>query len=754
MAFADTAELATRLSLDDKDFQAGMARANRSLSRFESNIGKVGKGTSQIGRGLARVGAIGAIAVGTALAYTAKQAIDFQDAFQGVVKTVSQADLAKAGLTFDDLAKSFRRMATEIPIAATQLAAIGEAAGALGVPAAQIETFTKTVALLSVTTNLTADAAAEDLGKITTILGLTGKGITDFADTLVNLGNQGASTESDIIEVTKRFAAMGKQAGLTTNQILALSSAATSLGAEPEAAGSALSRIFGNMSTEIANGTKKGQEFAKITGKSLKELRKEVNKGQGLQILLDTLKGLKGLSRTESASVLKALGITNVRDRNAILLMAQNLGFVTDQINIANTSAGALGKEATKRFETVASSIQLLKNNFTEAAITVGEGFAPALGRAAKKLTEFLKREDVKTELKTLGEDIGKFIDKIDWNQILDGAKSLVGVLKGAGDAALTLLGIISKLPKEVLAVGGGALVLNKLSGGLLGAGAGNIIGGIVGPLARNLAASIPVFGKNFVQPVFVTNMGVGGIGGGGVPGAAGKGLGLVSKVALVGEAIGLTAAVVATQQEISAASTAQATAIQTQTRDFLAAQPDLQALNTALAGVDKGIADLTSNPLHVLVQGEALDRLRQMREDIQRQIENQPGASQKGGAGKQADDLVTGIAGVSTNVEDVKGSIGTMQGKLLDDSVVARTAQVGATNMGATKTATAALTAGAVVAGAIASKDLSTNVTTNVVVNVTASDVTKQVYIQEQYGPGNGSAGGGPTGTGSMVHD
>lgn len=530
MGLAENAELAVILSLRD-GLSGPLGRANTAVNRFGGSASRVGRGVGQLGAGLARVGAIGATVAAGGLIGAAKAAIDFEDAFAGVRKTVNATDAE-----LDAIARQFRDMATTIPVAATELAAIGEVAGALGIGAKDVAAFTEVVAKLGVTTDLTTDAAAEALGKVGTILGLTSGDFEHFGDVLVNLGNQGASTESEIIEVTKRFAAAGKQAGLTTEQILALSSAATSLGAEPEAAGSALSRIFSNIATNIALADEKGKAFAKVTGRSLTDLQQSIKRGDALPVLLDFLKGLSGLDRLEAAKALKAAGITNVRDRDAILKMAQNLGFVNQQLEIANDSVGALGTEAQKRFDTVASKIQLFRNNVTEAAITVGEGFAPAIGRAAEKLSAFLKSPEGARDLKRLGEDIGKFIDDIDWAQVVDGAKTMVDILKAAATAGMTLLSIISKLPKEFLAIAVGGLAVNKLSGGLIGAGLGNILGGLGGTVIRAGGSRIPGIGAAFAQPVFVTNWPPGlGIGGG-IGGAAG----VAGRVGPVGGALAI----------------------------------------------------------------------------------------------------------------------------------------------------------------------------------------------------------------------
>jgi hypothetical protein len=97
-----------------------------------------------------------------------------------------------------------------------------------------------------------------------------------------------------------------------------------------------------------------------------------------------------------------------------------------------------------------------------------------------------------------------------------------------------------------------------------------------------------------------------GGAAGGGL-GKAGFGLSVAADVL----------AVVGVQQAVSAGNSELAGAIHDQTKDFLAGQPDKSALLNSLAAVDQGIADLQSNPLNVLVQGDALDQLKQMRSEI-----------------------------------------------------------------------------------------------------------------------------------------
>ncbi len=67
---------------------------------------------------------------------------------------------------FADLEKDIRQLARTIPISATELARLGETAGALGVHVEDIDEFVEVTAKLGITTNLTADQAADAFGRI------------------------------------------------------------------------------------------------------------------------------------------------------------------------------------------------------------------------------------------------------------------------------------------------------------------------------------------------------------------------------------------------------------------------------------------------------------------------------------------------------------------------------------------------------------------------------------------------------------
>jgi TP901 family phage tail tape measure protein len=575
----------------------------RGVNRELGQLTKAGsKAAGNLSRNLQRGAVIaGGAAVG-AIGYAVKAAMDWESAFAGVKKTVDEVDLKKAGMSFESLAADFRKMSTVMPIAAVDIAAIGEEAGALGVKAHDITAFTKTVALLSVTTNLSSEVAAAEMGKLGTILGLTGKQYEEFGDTLVNLGNQGASTESEIVDVTKRWAGQGKQAGLTTNQILALASTITSLGAEPEAGGSSLSRIFSNMGTNIALADKKGQAFAKVTagvfddiekldkaGKGshalgifdkqgdaeLDRLQKSVNAGGALPEFLKFLTELGKLDRLDAAKALKGAGITSVRDRNAILLMAQNVGEVTRQLAIAEKSAGALGAEAAKRFETTASKVQTLRNNIHDAAITIGTELLPLVGELAGEATTWIQGHQ--PEIKQFGKDLAVGIrDAVTWAQKLDW-NSIAAALQAGAAGAKAIAAVFMALPPDVKAILAGGFAVNKLTGGLMTD---------LGKIAFDVFAGR---GSSPANPLWVQSIGgagAAGAAGGAAVGGIGRVASLATKVFLVGAAIGVFSELKGILDEQSARNREQTVDLTSKTTGFTEGAPKA-SLERSLAGIE-----------------------------------------------------------------------------------------------------------------------------------------------------------------------
>src|SRR5690606_32477854 len=183
----------------------------------------------------------------------------------------------------EELRNGFRQLALEIPISADELARIGQVAGQLGVGAEELKDFTRTVALLTVSTDLAAEEAAFALARIGNIMGVAAEDLDTFARqagaAIVALGNNAAATEPEIVNLTMRLAAAGRLANLSTAEILGLSATLAELGVKAERGGTAVSRIIYEMMEAATGATVEFQSVNTIVGASLESIESHLRAG-------------------------------------------------------------------------------------------------------------------------------------------------------------------------------------------------------------------------------------------------------------------------------------------------------------------------------------------------------------------------------------------------------------------------------------------------------------------------------------------
>ena len=531
----EVANLIVALKLDDSGFSGKLNSIAGQLRGFDSGLSRMGRGVGQVGAGIARLGTVAGAAAAGGLAAVVTTSASFEQAFTGIEKTVDET----ATTTFPKLEEAIRSMARSIPISFEELAAIGETGGALGIAADDLEEFIDVVARLGVSTDLSTDQAATALGQLGNVLHLRGDDFRDLSDSLVALGNAGASTESQIVDMAARFAAAGNSAGLSKEDILALASAVASMGIEVEAGGSSLSRIFNNVATNIGTSSEKAVAFADTLGLSAAEFRKAWEK-DALGTFQDFLKELNKLDQFAQARVLKDIGITNTRDISAVRLMAQNVGFVGEQLKISRDAQGELNEESQKFFDTAIGQWGTLKNIVRDAGATIGDEVLPVTKEMIDQFSNFLNTPEMRANLKRFGQDLANgirgFIDELKGTDF----SGLLGGLKIAADAAKIAFDAFRSLPAPLQGAIVGAIALNKVSGGgvgLLVKGLGNIaLGG-----TQIGAKLLGMRGQSPVSPLFVKEVGLGGAGGG--PGVFGAG-GASKFGSILGRAFGIASAV------------------------------------------------------------------------------------------------------------------------------------------------------------------------------------------------------------------
>ena len=166
-------------------------------------------------------------------------AIEYESAFTGVRKTVNASEEE-----FKSLEGSLKSLAGETGITFVELSKIGELGGQLGVGIEDLDKFTETVAKLGATTNLSVEEAATSFARIANVTGEPLSKIDKLGSVVVELGNNFATTEAEIVAITQRLSSAGTVAGVASQDLFAIGTALTSVGIQSEAGGTAVSRAL------------------------------------------------------------------------------------------------------------------------------------------------------------------------------------------------------------------------------------------------------------------------------------------------------------------------------------------------------------------------------------------------------------------------------------------------------------------------------------------------------------------------------
>lgn len=532
-----------------------------SLNRFGDGAISAGKRITAVSEGVGAVGGaltksvtLPLVAVGAA---AVKAAIDYESAFAGVKKTVDeQVDSnGKIIISYDDLSNGIRAMSKELPASASEIAEVAEQAGQLGIKTQDVLSFSRTMIDLGESTNMSATDAATAIAKIANITGMTSDQYQRFGSSVTALGNNFATTESDIIMMTNRLASAGTLAGLTNQEILGLSTAMSSVGIEAEAGGTAMTQTLtaiekaavmgvsaigdleqhansvGLSFNDVAIAVNKGGSALKKTaarmGMSNTELRRTYEdagkasdslksfadiagmsseqfamswKNKPIEAIQSFIKGLGQLGeKGESATlVLDDMGLKGIRQANmlkSLALASDTLTGAVDMSTQAWDENTALTAEANKRYETTESKLKMLKNEVTDVAIEFGGPLVDALRdgvNASKPVLQFLG--DMAKKFSSLDSEQQQNIIKWALMAAAAGpALSIFGKIGSVVGTTSTGIGNLSKKLVELAAASAEKKAITSMAGGItsLGTSATAAGGALAGGGGTTLVAGL-----------------------------------------------------------------------------------------------------------------------------------------------------------------------------------------------------------------------------------------------------------------------
>lgn len=361
-----------------KNELAGMSKefisSNETLLRLYDTLGKVSSKSLQFANTVKPYSMLSFAGIAAAT----KTAIEFEDAWAGVTKTVdgTPQQLAK----IDD---GLKNLAQTTSSTYQDIAHYAELAGQMGIPTDSIVGFTKTITELGDTTNLVGEEAAQSIAKFSNVMVSQSKKTNTYysrlGSTIVDLGNKFSTTESDIMDMATRLGVAGKMVGLNSNQVLGLSTALSSLGIEAAAGGSSVSKMLKKIDLAVSTGDENLSKFAEVSGMTSQQFQK----AWGEDAAGTFLKFVEGIGKSSDITkTLNDLGITEIKQAQSMGALAQSSDVLSNALNVSKNawnSNTAMANEAEKRYATLKSQLSQTWEAIKQAGDELGQAFAPTL---------------------------------------------------------------------------------------------------------------------------------------------------------------------------------------------------------------------------------------------------------------------------------------------------------------------------------------------------------------------------------------
>lgn len=349
-----------------KAFDKQMGLNFRNVGNYPQLLGAI---NPQLGMMATRLGAVGAVAGLFGNAYKVMAAFD--SGLLNVAKTTGLAGDELNKLSGDIISLS-RRLEVVSTAKLTEYATV---AGQLGVKGRQnIINFTEALAQLETASNITGEEGGAEIARTLTLIDGGVQNVKRFGDEIVNLGNNFAATEKEILSNAEAIAQNTAIYGFSRQQVLGYAAATKSLGLEAEVVGSAFQKTLGIFEKAILTGNGL-DNILKVTGGSAAELRKEfaTNASGVFQQYVQGLNRIRQAGGSVAAQLTQN-GIVDIRNRRVIQTLASSYDTLDRAMITVKDSAGAMAAEFDQASTKLSNQVQRIKIAFDNLILSIDDG--------------------------------------------------------------------------------------------------------------------------------------------------------------------------------------------------------------------------------------------------------------------------------------------------------------------------------------------------------------------------------------------
>lgn len=210
------------MAVQQRASNSAMGRA--MLGMQKNKAGLIDMRNSFMGLTAAAVGM--AFPVARALGGAVKATVDWEDSIANVQKTINPATD-----NIDELKGSIMNMSKAMPESQKEIGNTMAMAAQLGISGTKnLTEFTKIATQMGVATDMSSEEAATAMARMANVTGMPTSKMKNLGSTVVNLGNNMAAQESEIMNFSQRLSGTGTTVGMAEKDIVALGAAMAGVG--------------------------------------------------------------------------------------------------------------------------------------------------------------------------------------------------------------------------------------------------------------------------------------------------------------------------------------------------------------------------------------------------------------------------------------------------------------------------------------------------------------------------------------------
>jgi TP901 family phage tail tape measure protein len=315
-------------------------------------------------------------------AATAAVAAAYQKDFAQVIRVNDELQGPQNSGAAQALKDSLKTMATDMPIAFSELSRITQLGAQMGVANDKLAQFTETTAKFVAVTGISADTGATLFGRMESSFTPDVEKYPDYFERLgssiARVGADTVATDPEIASMLSQIGPLGAAAGMSSANVTGLAAALASVRVQPELARGTLTRVFGQLNRDVAEGSPKMAEFGKLmnlTGDQASKLWKT----DSSKFFTQMIEGLNKVQNTkgELTTTFDKLGISASRDVSALTKLAVGYDVLDLSMKSANkgfTEGTALNTMSKISFDTVIAKLTEMVNAWKNLGDTLGGG--------------------------------------------------------------------------------------------------------------------------------------------------------------------------------------------------------------------------------------------------------------------------------------------------------------------------------------------------------------------------------------------